>query len=522
MDQSSLAIAQLPAEFQQLRSGGLYWVASERLADAEGLAVQLVAGNPELPLAGLIAAGTPAQALLERLGAGRGPAELRAYQASAARVPRLLADLPLELQRGTRGRRAALWVVLAPHTGWSGLSDARLQAWCTRLARWALQHQSTVVLLSHGDSAGLGARLQPLNNRIDGLAQLYPAQGELNYLLHFWMNPLGVVAAREFGLQWQRGDDGHQQLVLPPQAQQQPLATFEHDANDHRLYLADKEVLEGAPPLSDQWQVHDGWPALLSRANRAQAASVLFAIHGNSQVDALAEAIYRLRRERGNALKLVVREMAPCLRYADERLLLDCGASLIVPHGTTLARFLTLLDSVQGHRWQGTLPPDFAAAVHAFRPPDVKGVVSPAQFVTLVEDIDAASATSDLDNALVQLDPMPGLRPVQALSQCQIRRHGDLACLYRGQIYLFLFACRRDGVERALGNLFRLSWREMFSGYQLIGISVLEGMRQMDEVADLERVRRNARVEHAPAAAAVELPPLRPTPVLLPLSGGGR
>ncbi|MFT3458093.1 BcsE family c-di-GMP-binding protein, partial [Klebsiella pneumoniae] len=43
---------------------------------------------------------------------------------------------------------------------------------------------------------------------------------------------------------------------------------------------------------------------------------------------------------------------------------------------------------------------------------------------------------------------------------------GDLACVYRGQVRLFLFGCRRDAVEQALGNLFRLPWRELFDGYQ--------------------------------------------------------
>ena len=31
---------------------------------------------------------------------------------------------------------------------------------------------------------------------------------------------------------------------------------------------------------------------------------------------------------------------------------------------------------------------------------------------------------------------------------------------------MWLFACRSDGVERALGNLFRLPWRELFDGYE--------------------------------------------------------
>ncbi|MGM3214081.1 BcsE family c-di-GMP-binding protein, partial [Klebsiella pneumoniae] len=77
-------------------------------------------------------------------------------------------------------------------------------------------------------------------------------------------------------------------------------------------------------------------------ALQAREATVVLAITENAQVDALARLLHRLRRERGNALKLVVRELQPCLRYADERLLMQCGGSLVVPADTPLPRLLTL------------------------------------------------------------------------------------------------------------------------------------------------------------------------------------
>ncbi|MFY1079425.1 BcsE family c-di-GMP-binding protein, partial [Escherichia coli] len=101
--------------------------------------------------------------------------------------------------------------------------------------------------------------------------------------------------------------------------------------SDRDVYLAQTEVLEGAPPLSAAWRLYDGWGGLLPAALQAREATVVLAIDENAQVDALARLLHRLRRERGNALKLVVRELQPCLRYADERLLMQCGCSLVVP-----------------------------------------------------------------------------------------------------------------------------------------------------------------------------------------------
>src|SRR5690606_543982 len=83
---------------------------------------------------------------------------------------------------------------------------------------------------------------------------------------------------------------------------------------------------------------------------------VVLSIGENADVDALARIVFELRSERGNGLKLVVREMQPCLRYADERLLLESGASLVAPANLPLARVLTLLETIQGQTWQGALP----------------------------------------------------------------------------------------------------------------------------------------------------------------------
>ncbi len=515
MEALTLSIAGLPAEFQQLRGGGVYWVDCARQADAELLCAQLLAAQDGLARAALLVAGSAPAGVSGKIDDTQGPAELAIYEIAAAQVAAALAILPLELTRALRGRVPPLCAILLPGSAVAALSAAGLQRFCAELRQWARRHAVSVVLLSHGESAALATRLLPLNDALAGLAQLYPAKGEFGYLLHFWRNGLGVSAAREFALHREQARGQSPRLAL---LRGTTMAVFGEGASDHRSYLADADVLEGAPPLSADWRLFEGWGPMLAHVAHAQASSVVFAIHGNSQVDPLAAILHRLRRERGNALKLVVREMAPCLRYADERLLMGCGATLIVPHGTPLARFLTVLESVQGNVWHGTLPVDIEAAAKAFRPPPVKGLVTPAQFWELVTNIEEATATSGLDNALVQLKPLRGLRPEQVLGQCRIRRQGDLACLYQGQIHLFLFACRREGVERALDRMFRLPWREIFIGYQLVARDGLAAMAQVHESVDRFRLAS----PHPGAAAAMrEADPeaLQPRPVCLSVEG---
>ena len=63
----------------------------------------------------------------------------------------------------------------------------------------------------------------------------------------------------------------------------------------------------------------------------------------------------------------------------------------------------------------------------------------------------------------MRLRPRGDLSIDQYLSQITLRRFGDVVCVLDGVFYLFLFACRGDGLEPALGNICRLPWRDIFS-----------------------------------------------------------
>jgi cellulose biosynthesis protein BcsE len=175
-----------------------------------------------------------------------------------------------------------------------------------------------------------------------------------------------------------------------------------------------------------------------------------------------------LRQLRGNALKLVVREMAPTLRYQDEQLLLACGASQIVPFGASLSRFLTMVDSIQGYVWRRHLPADFDALLARLRPLPVCGLVAPRAFAEAVQQMWHGHRNGEIVHQLLVLRPVPGLSPLQACSRTLFRRDGDIACVVGEVLFLFLFACRSEGVEQALDHIFQLSWKELFISQDLL------------------------------------------------------
>jgi cellulose biosynthesis protein BcsE len=233
-------------------------------------------------------------------------------------------------------------------------------------------------------------------------------------------------------------------------------------SDDQRIYLTQRSVLEGTPALSEQWRLFESRDDLIRQAASARAASVIIAIESNKHVEQLARQLYDLREQCGVVLKIIVREIEPCLRYRDERLLVSCGANIVVPFGAQLAHFFSVIDSVQGQIWRHSRASDVTALFERLRPPDERGLLSPQAFITIIDQI-FASASGEVSHQLLQLQPHKGLNIEQCLNQISLRRFGDIACVLDGAFYLFLFACRSDGLESALGNVCRLPWRDLFN-----------------------------------------------------------
>lgn len=469
----SLAIDGLPYELTRLRAGGVYWVACADAGHADLIAAGVLAGSADVPLAVVAAMGRSPASMVAPLAAGEGPARTRLHEVAVADMLPAVRGLPVDLARSAAARDT-LCVVQLPAAVLESLEGARLARWCRQLHDWASAGNHYLLLLCHGEVATLAPRLLPLNRLCSGVAQLYPHRGALQYLVHYWSNAEGVVAHRDFEAEW-RGF----RLGVIADGDDLMASVLAQEGGDRFIYLAQAEALEGAPPFSPAWRLFENWSALTAGALQAQAATVVLAIDENADVDALTRIVFRLRSERGNGLKLVVREMQPCLRYADERLLLQSGASLVVPASLPLARFLTLLETIQGQVWQGRLPEDPERLIRLHRPPDIGGVVTPMQFKQMAGEL-LDQGDGVVESAVLVLQPVAGLSPVQALQQLHMRRRGDFVCMHAGQVWLFLFACRGDGVERALGNLFRLPWREMFDGYERLAGHDVAAMNAVD------------------------------------------
>ena len=448
-----MAIQQLRDEHMSLRQGGVYWVIADITSDATTLARQFLAALPEPVSASLLGLGIDPHDVIDGLAEDCGPAVLRLFSTEADVAPAAFKALTRDLHRAHTPPGSQL-LLMVPSSSLEPLSLAYLQRWCESTREWLGQRDATLLILCHGPAAHLHEKLLSLNEHTSGLAQLYRRDSGICYQLNFWHSELGVCASQAFELE--KVDSG---FVLS-ESWNASNATVRVD--DQRIYLTQRAALEGAAPLSDQWRLFERRQDLLTQAAQARAATVIVALESNKDVEILGRELHQLREQSGVLLKIVVRETEPCLRYRDERLLLACGANLIVPFKTQLAHFLSLVDSTQGQTWRYRQMPDIQALFDRLRPPTQRGMLPPAEFITLLEDV-YHGAAGEVTHQLLSLRPRGDLDIGQYMSQITLRRFGDVACVLDGMFYLFLFACRGDGLEPALGNICRLPWRDLFS-----------------------------------------------------------
>nr|WP_262923730.1 MULTISPECIES: cellulose biosynthesis protein BcsE [Pseudomonas] len=488
----SSAIPGLDAEHGQFHEQGVYWLACDMAEDAAMVCRQVVNAMAEDAKAAFISDARGMREVLDALDPDLGPGEMALYEADRQAALHLAEDLS---RIEASGR---LVLAFLPAAVWEG---GDIGQWCHEVRDRVRDTGAVLLVVSEGQSVWLVEQLRAHNQNLDGMAQLYRGQGGMRYLLHFWSNALGVVGTEDVEL---THDAGGFALAGRPHS-------LGRTGGDELLCLAQRKVLEGAPAFSEHWQLFDSVSELGVRAGVAVSATVIFAMEGGQRLDILAQQLHTLRQLRGNALKLVVREMAPTLRYQDEQLLLACGASLIVPFGASLSRFLTQVDSIQGYAWRRRLPSDFEALLTRLRPLPVCGLVAPRVFAEAVQQMWQGRRNGEIVHQLLVLRPAPGLSPLQACSRSLFRRDGDIACIADGVLYLFLFACRAEGVEQALDYIFQLSWRELFIGQELLDdLGALEAPAFLDET-----VPESPSVESASMPLSQVRPALNPRRISL-------
>ncbi|NYT63873.1 hypothetical protein H0A66_16265 [Alcaligenaceae bacterium] len=448
--QFSIAIKDLPQELSQLREGAVYWLGVDHYSDVLMLFRQILL-SVDASCRAIAVGPEDLSDTFSGFPDDQGPQDLRFYQMTGLPA-RALARLTKDLERALRPRkRLVLLMLRLDHLpADAGIAQRLLTTW----AEWAEHSGCTLLLLAYGGRAvEYSLHVMSLNDVVSGAARLKSLATGYQYQVLHWRNELGATGSTELALEKTGlGFVVTQDRVVP-----------DRPHTDQQRFLLERPVLEGAPVfMADGWQVFDERDALWEQALRSSAATLVFALQADDEVEVLAKMLHTLRKQRGPSLVLVVREMRRILRGHDEQLLLACGASMVIPAGTHLSRFFSLLDSTRGQQYARKLTTDLDSLIAGRRPEQVRGIVSADQFTHYLDAVAGRMRAGISSGILVALTPVPGLSAAQALTQVSLRRYGDVACQIKGVAYVFLFACQPGFVEVALANAFRVPFKEMF------------------------------------------------------------
>mgnify|MGYP001000140320 CR=1 FL=1 len=488
----TLGIEQVQNELIEMQPPGCYWLTVNRPEDARRLARQVMEAQRALTL---ISAGEKPQALLEP-ALPHGPERIPCY--SLAEKKRALLDLPEDLAR-TLSAKPQLILFFNNFLFIEKLSPEELIVWIKKINRTLAVRNSCLLIITSGSGVNnLRQNLLSSFRQLNGLAHLEYQQDSWNYRVSWWCHDQRLMADRALRLT----ESGAGFAALREDEQNTPLTL-----NDEAACIAQRQVLEGAPPLSSHWQLFDTNELVASRAQQAASATVIFCLSHNEEIRALAQYIHSLRRMRGAGLKIMVREMQTSLRYSDERLLLACGVNAIVPFGAPMSRFLTTLESIQGQRYNRHVPANLEALLQSLQPLQEKGFLPLESFCQAVTQLVGNTLLPENGKGLlVALRPVPELKPEQALTLCKPRRYGDLVTIRGDRLYLFLSSCRYHDLDTALKFIFRLPHDELFSN-RLVWFEDLQILSEIRQIKALVPEAWKDLPEGIPAALPVVTPP---------------
>lgn len=448
-----LGIQRIWQQLSVIQSSGLYWINIDRQTDAHLLCRQIISSQPADNLLAFICSGEDPDKILVP------PLDLLLKKFPLYTLPEkkaALLHLKRDLIRALKPRNRL--VILLAHAGlWKDFTSDELSSWVNDISAWLQRRQEAVIILSHGSGVNkLKNQLSVEHRALSGLASLQWQQDSAQYLVSWWRTADRIDADHVFTLTTHaQGWQG---------AEESTKTSLTAERNDENRFLAEQSILEGAPPLSNNWQLFEHKTELINHGMQTVAATLIFALHQTEEIDELAKQIHSLRCNRGSGLKIVVREMSSSLRYSDERLLLACGTNLIVPHVASLSSFLSMLESIHGQRLSRYIPSDINALFAGIRPMQLRGHQPLEAFskavIALMEN---TLLPEDGKGLLVALRPAQGLSANQALTLCHQRRFGDIVTVAQEQLFLFLSTCRINDLDTALKFIFSLPVREAFS-----------------------------------------------------------
>lgn len=297
-------------------------------------------------------------------------------------------------------------------------------------------------------------------DRLAGLSHLKQEGTAIIWSLHHWFSPKGLSVKRDWLLDiTPEGNLRAVKALNTPCEDFTPGLTIDAD-----IVYATRAVLRNVPP-PENWRVAEQLADLEPLIADAVGAAVVVHWDTHTPFEELARWIFKVRREKGTSLRILVLEMGAHMRYPQENLLFKVGVNQIIPTRTSFSRLLSTINKSREQRIPHIFHEHFDEITTLVTPYSVHmGYLPAPDFLLECRQALASMNALAVQSILVRLPLAPGITALDALRACDIKRKGDICTAIPESIYVFLFACREGDVDLALDHIFTLPIDVLFEG----------------------------------------------------------
>lgn len=364
----------------------------------------------------------------------------------------------------------------------------RLRSWCESAA-------CTVLLLFRdGVEPGRAQQLHRASGALSGMASLGNRGGTLAWSISHWQ--LGKHRGGSSRQALRSTESGELVAAGSDQFTQRQVKAWLDQARDQEQVWITRAAAE--PGLPAAWGLVSDNAALLAAADKAMAATCILDSGRPQEFRQLTHTVHQLRKRRGRALKIVVRQRHAPLRHGQESILLTAGANLILAPGLAAADLPQAVAGLLGQVLSRDVPDQLEQVLASAAPPARSGYLPPAAFCAEALGAADQAHAAGIECTLVRLFLLPEVTPLEALRACKPLRAGDVFTADDRSVYLFLFACWEQDADKAVERVFRMMLGELFEGQlRLPGRSAIQA-----EAGDLQyRAQAQALTDHGPELA---------------------
>jgi len=253
-------------------AGGVWWINTDRHEDAVSLLNQTLSAQQNTAKVAVVCMGQNPNNLIELKG-NSGPDKISLFTmpGSADSLYFMRRDLLRTLEPN-----GYFVILLCAHNAWENIPADKIHDWVNKSQKWAKYYGCTLLVLSPGNNADAQTSVLLGEYRaLSGLASLrYQGDSQL-FDISYWSNEKGVSARQQLLI---KQNDNGWHLAQEEVANVQPRS-------DEKEVLSNIVILEGAPALSEHWTLFDTNDAVFNAARTAQAATVIFSLNQNSQIE---------------------------------------------------------------------------------------------------------------------------------------------------------------------------------------------------------------------------------------------